>query len=945
MAEPTHLGAAASSERSERHDANGAAVGGYRRLSVVGGRDALLATKLQMPRVRSDLVARPRLVQRLTDAAQGALTLVSAPAGFGKTSTVAAWVQQVDQPVAWVSLDAGDSDPARFWRYVSAALDDACAGVHQQVAALLDGAQQAPVDHIVALVINAQAAASQGVMLILDDYHLVDSAAVHAGVSDLLDGLPAQSHVVVASRADPPLPLARLRARRQLTEIRAGDLRFTAGEAAELLGVATGEKLPADSVAALTRRTEGWAAGLQLAALSLSGRPDPAAFVAAFTGSNRYVLDYLTEEVLARQPDEIYQFLLETSVLDRLSGPLCDAVTGRDDSQTLLEAVEGANLFLLSLDDERRWWRYHQLFADLLRTRMSKTAPDRVRELHRNAARWFDAHDLSDEAIHHALAAGAPGLAAALIERHLEEQILRRSEGATLRRWLACLPAETTTTQPRLALGQAVAALLSGRLDDVEPLVDTAESQFDAATSDAYEPSVGHAASVLGNVACVIAVCRADLARLRGDPEREAAYAADAQRHLRGIDEVLGTFVRYHHAVAAWMRGRLDAAERGLDAVVEDRVAAGERYLAIRACHDLGHVQQASGRLDAAYETYRYALGLATEPGRPPLPAAGVARLGLAEILYERDDVAGALEHLTDGIAACHTLAYKPPLATGLALLARIRHALGDRDAAIDAIRQAASIMPSHGVADLVNPVASLWARLQLAFGELDAVDRWTRDRGLSADDEPEYPRERAYLVLARLLVTRGSHDAALRLLTRLREHAARDQRWGSLIEIQIMSALAFSASGDTVTATQTLGEAVQRAAAGRHVRVFLDEGPPLADLIGAVVAARRHADGGQAPRAHLSRLIEAFAEHDMPVLRQPREGAVTAPGLIVPLTAREFEVLGLVASGHANRRIADDLFITLDTVKRHVSHILDKLGVNNRTQAVIRARQLGLID
>jgi LuxR family transcriptional regulator, maltose regulon positive regulatory protein len=419
-------------------------------------------------------------------------------------------------------------------------------------------------------------------------------------------------------------------------------------------------------MAALETRTEGWVAGLQLAALSLQGHADPAGFVATFSGSHRFVLDYLTEEVLTRQPQPLVQFLLETSVLERLSGPLCDAVTGRDDSQRLLEQIERANLFLVPLDDQRRWWRYHQLFADLLQARLKQADPERVTELHRAAAGWCERHELGDDAIRHALAAEDPEGAARLIERHLEEQILRRSEGATLARWLAALPAEVVRSRPRLCFGRALTALLRGRADEAESLLDAVERAADSAGEEPYEPSVGRAASILANLPAVTAVGRADLARLRGDPEREAAFARQALAHMTEQDGMqLGSFARYHLAMADWLAGRLDEAERGLAEVVADRSAAGERYLAVRAGWDLGHIQQAQGRLGAALRTYQHGLERVSEPGHPPLPAAGMAHVGLAEVLYERDELAAALEHATAGVALGRQLAYTPPLATG----------------------------------------------------------------------------------------------------------------------------------------------------------------------------------------------------------------------------------------------------------------------------------------
>jgi len=415
----------------------------------------LVATKFHVP--RAGFVPRARLLARLAEGMGRGLTVVCTPAGFGKTTLLGDWARRSRRPAAWLSLDAGDNDPARFWRYVAAALERVRPGTGAPVAALLQGPEQPPLEAVAVAVINElMSVPGEGeVVLVLDDYHLIEAPPVHDSVAFLLDRLPPGLRLVVASRADPPLPLARLRARGQLAELRAADLRFTLEETAVFLRETTGLELPAASVAALQDRTEGWAAGVQLAALSLRGHADPAGFVESFAGSHRYVLDYLTEEVLARQPEPLVRFLLETSVLDRLNGPLCDAVTGRTDSQALLEALERANLFLVPLDEERRWWRYHHLFADLLRVRLAHERPERAPELHHAAAAWHEQHGFADEAVRHALAAGEVAWAARLVERHVEG-LLRRSEGATLGRWLAALPTESVRSRARLCLAQAV---------------------------------------------------------------------------------------------------------------------------------------------------------------------------------------------------------------------------------------------------------------------------------------------------------------------------------------------------------------------------------------------------------------------------------------------------------------------------------------------------------
>jgi LuxR family maltose regulon positive regulatory protein len=484
----------------------------------------LLATKLHIPAPRPEFLARPRLLDRLEEGAARELTLVSAPAGFGKTSLLGEWARHSPTPVTWLSLDDGDNDPVRFWRHLAAALDRVHQGVGEPITALLRGPQP-PLEAVTIAAVNELATRPGEAAVVVDDYHVISAPAVHHSMRLLLERLPAQLRLVVASRADPPLPLARLRARGQLAELRAAELRFTSEEAALLLGEVMGLKLPAGSVAALSARTEGWAAGLQLAVLSLRGHTDPAGFVASFSGSHRYVLDYLTEEVLDRQPEQVREFLLETSVLERLSGPLCDAVTGRSDSQRLLEQIERANLFLVPLDEVRGWWRYHHLFAALLRARLQQQRPDRAVELHRAAGAWHERHGLADDAIRHALAAGDSGWAARLVERHIEG-LYRRSEAATMRRWFSALPAELIRTRPRLCVAVASQANIAGRLEEVEPLLADAERALAAGTEEPFAPSVGRQLSILTNVPAAIAAVHADRPPTRGPRPRDRVRQA-----------------------------------------------------------------------------------------------------------------------------------------------------------------------------------------------------------------------------------------------------------------------------------------------------------------------------------------------------------------------------------------------------------------------------------
>jgi ATP/maltotriose-dependent transcriptional regulator MalT len=913
---------------------------------VASEQDVLLATKLYLPRPQPGFVARPRLVQRLEEGLARGLLLVCAPAGFGKTSLLADWTQRGGRPVAWLSLDAGDNDPARFWRHVVAALDRVRPGLAEQLAGLLGPPPPPSFEGLVTALINQLATHPDPdqVVLVLDDYHLVDAQPVHASLGFLLEHRPPGLHLVLASRADPPLGLARLRARGQLAELRDADLRFTEQEAAALLRGVVGPDLPEAAVAVLAARTEGWVAGLQLAGLSLKGQADVAGFVASFSGSHRFVLDYLAEEVLDRQPEQVRSFLLETSVLERLSGPLCDAVTGRTDSQRLLEQVERANLFLVPLDAVRGWWRYHQLFADLLRARLQQQQPERVAGLHRAAAAWSEARGLADDAVRHALAAGDAAWAARLAERYADELLLR-GEGATVARWLGVLPAELVGSRPRLLLAQARLALLSGRVEGVDDLLDAAERTFAEVVDEPYEPSTDRAASLLANVPATMALDRAYLAELRGDAEGALALALRARAEIGEDEWMLQSNASGYLGVAEWLRGRHVAAERLLSSTIAQWLRAGQRQLAVRTCHHLGQVQRAQGRLDAALGTYQQALEVAAPPGQPALPDAGIAQVGMAEVAYQRGELDAALEHLTKGLGPCRQVVYTPPLAAGLATLAWIRQAQGDPAGALEAMGEAERATPSPGVATLLNPAPALRARLLLAHGELAAAARWTQARGLCADDQPSYPREPEYLVLARVLLAQDRPDQALGLLERLHTTATAQGRLGSLIEIQALQALALAGSGDEAGALAVLAEALTLACPQGYVRVFADEGAPMGTLLGRLVAAQRAAQSaaGGVPLDCLARLLRAFAATHA-VAHAGRGAAAAVPGLIEQLTDRELQVLGLLAAGRSNQRIAQELVVSLDTVKKHVSHVLDKLGAANRTEAVARARELGLI-
>ena len=662
--------------------------------------------------------------------------------------------------------------------------------------------------------------------------------------------------------------------------------------------------------------------------------------MAAFTGSHRYVLDYLAEEVLEGQDDQLRMFLLETSVLDRLSGPLCDAVTGRQGSQALLEQAERAGLFLIPLDEARGWWRYHHLFADLLRARLQQEQPGRAAQLHRHAAAWYEQHGLADDAIGHAAAAGEMLWAARIIEQHFDLVHRIRGEAATIDRWLSVLPADVVRSRPRLMLAQAHMAATSGHLEVVEPLLDAVECAPPGWADEPFEPTADVAVSLLVNVPALTTLDRGYLAQLHGDAEATAAFATQTLAEIKPEERALSAAAHALLAVAEWLRGRLAAAERAFASSVTGWHETGQLTITAWGYYSLVLIRRAQGRLDAARLTCEQALDSLVRSGRPP-PAAGPGYAALAEIAYQRDELDLALRHATEGIALCRQFVYTAPLGGGLAALAMIRQATGDPAGALEAITEAEQASP--GPPGLLNPVPAQRARLLLAQGDLPAAARFALDNGLGPDDEADYARESGHLVLARILLAQNRTSQALALLDRLHTAAVAQGRTGSLIEIGALRALALAATGDGAGAVTALAGTLLLGCPQGYVRVFADEGPPMAALLGRLIAAQgagRTAD--DVPLGYLARLQRAFGTaHLAP---EPGRGAVSPPGIVDPLTSRELEVLEMLAAGRSNQAIAGELVVTLNTVKKHVGHILGKLGAANRTEAVARARGLSLL-
>ena len=900
----------------------------------------LLETKLHRPRPRTGLVARPRLSDRLGRAGRTSLTLVSAPAGFGKTTLLTEWLAEttaVGQRVAWLSLDARDNEPEVFWTYVVTALQGVEPAVGAEALTLLRP-PQAPIDAVLGALLNDLSGVSGEVVLVLDDFHVIDAPELSEGMAFLLEHLPAQIRLVIASRTDPNLPLPRLRARGELLEIRGADLRFTPDEAADYLTGAMGLSLTADDVAALEDRTEGWIAALQLAALSMQGRDDAAEFIAGFTGDDRYIVDYLAEEVLQRQPEPVRAFLLQTSILDRLTGPLCDAVTGQVGGKARLAALDRDNLFLVPLDDRRQWYRYHQLFADVLQAHLLDEQPDHVAELHRRASTWFsDATDPSD-AIRHSLAAGDFERAAELVERAIPDLRRTRRE-ATARAWLGALPDAVVRVRPVLNVGLAGALLSVGEIDGVEDRLQETERQLATTSglSDARSASTGTSGpgnDELLRVPAMIELYRAALALAKGDGDSTVTHALLARDRAAQDDDLCRAAAAGLLGIAYWGRGDLDAAHASYSECVVGLHRAGHTADTLGCAVALGDIRRTQGRLTDAMLTYERALDAAQGPLGAPLRGTSDMYVGMSEILRERDDLEPATEWLERSQDLGDWNGLPQNRYRWRVAMSRVRESEGDLDAAADLLREAERLYVSDFFPP-VRPVAAMLARTQVVQGDLAAARAWVRDRGLRVDDDLDYLTEFEHITLARILLAQRSSapgepdsDTLPDLLERLLDAADDGGRTGSVIEILVLQALESQSRQDLPAAISALARALALGEPQGYVRVFVDEGPPMATLLRALEPS------AASPR-YVTQLLHALTPEDHRPAPTQR--------LVEPLSERELQVLRLLGTDLDGPAIARHLVVSLSTVRTHTKNIYTKLGVNNRRAAVRRGDELGL--
>jgi LuxR family maltose regulon positive regulatory protein len=888
----------------------------------------LLRTKFYVPTVRSNCVPRQRLNDLLNDSLNKTLTLISAPAGYGKTTLVSTWLKETGQSSAWLSLDEGDNDPIRFLQYLVASLLPIIPGIDHDLAGLLKGIPPAKFDHAIDLLVNELALFPDPLFIVLDDLHVIHSDAVLSMVAYSLDHLPNNTHLMMLTRTDPPLPLSRLRVRGQLLDVRADQLRFTGDESATFLNKVMGLTLSESDLSALETRTEGWIAGLQLAALSMQGSKDVRAFVSDFTGSHRYIVDYLVEEVLKQQSAPMNAFLLQTSILDRLCGPLCDAVVDLDplnhvDGRSMLKKLDEANLFVIPLDDERHWYRYHHLFADVLQKRLEHQFPHLLPQLHQRASIWYEENGFIAESIEQAILAGNQERAAQLIEQN-GCFLLMSGEVATLLNWADTIELHSEA-RPWLAIQKTWALALIGDLERVEPTLEIPDRLLSS-----LEPNL-EVRTMLGT----IAAARAHCANSRGDTHSAAHYAQLALEQLpdcSSISRSIRSVVVSILGDTSWINGNLEKAFQAYTDAIHIGRTSGNDYMVIIASCNLAEILIEQGQLHRAEETYTQTLKMAVRPDGQKSPLAARIFAGLAGICYERNQIYEAEQYLHLCIDLCQQWGDSGLHALVCARLARAECAKGKNDESQKAMREAEYLLGGDKISsqqiDLVKTeLAQLWS----FQGDLERLVHFCQEFNLSTNGEIPYSKEREYVILLRSLIAQNDFKAALELSDRLLQQVMTTGRKGLEIELLILQALVFQGLKDTDRALAALGKVLELAQLEGYTRSFLDEGEPMTRLL--CQAQSRQVGSGYA--AKLLAGIDKSSGMVLPSMEL----------LIEPLTMRELEVLKLIKNGCSNQEIAEQLVISIPTVKRHISNIYAKLGVKSRTQAVAIGKELRIFE
>ncbi len=914
---------------------------------------ALSSAKLHTPLLRQNVVARIRLIGKLDLGLHRTtrLILVSAPAGFGKTTLLVEWLHSASGPSvvdskfgfksAWVSLDEADNDPVRFWTYVILALQSIHDEFGEATLASLRSPQPLPVETVPALLIEEMSGLPHGkipIVVVLEDYHVINNPQIHTTLAFLLEHLPSPQTLCVAmcTRSDPPIPLARLRAHEELIEIRADDLRFSSDEATLFLRQCEELEPAPEEVAILLDKTEGWIAGLQMAALSVQGRTDTLRFIQAFSGTDRFVLDYLVEQVLERQPESVQEFLLETSVLEQLSGPLCDAVTGQSGSQALLEGLERANLFLVPLDDKRQWYRYHHLFRDLLYARLKQRRGDALRTLHTRAAEWYEQNELTSEAIHHSEAAGDFDTAAQLIEHNAPSAVLR-GEIATVIAWIGTLPAELVRYRPWLSIYHAWALAFAGQTERVESMLRAAELEARRRRGESQGSS--ETESMLGQIASL----RAYTALLGGNVSMASEQASLAHKRLPACDLMTRGTITFVLADTYQIVGDLPRACETLSEVIQIARSMDNLYLTINGMLELAYLRKVRGQLHQAQALYQEVLEMESELGGPHFPLLGSAKVGMGDLWREWNDLPSATQWINEGVEYNRRRGSPNFLAQSYLALGRVLQAQGDLESAFDALDKAEQLIQKYRVSlRAVSAAKALRIRLFLARADLASALGWIRENPDGGqEDELSYVQEPYTIARARVLLAQAKPDQAMHLLTRVGEAAQAGGRMGTLIEILALQALAWRAQNDLPRALAVLERAVMLAQSEGYVRLFVDEGSPMTDLLQRLESGCKSGDSrpGVKILEYISRLLNAFGSAE-----NVRSTTIRAEPFVEPLSDRELQVLRLLAEGLSNRVIAEKLTIAIGTVKAHVHSIYGKLGAENRVQAIASARELGLL-
>lgn len=891
-----------------------------------------LATKLFVPAPGMRVIPRPRLAARLDAGRDRKLMLISAPAGWGKTTLVADWIRgaRAGTPrlrCGWLSLDAGDNDLVRFLGYLIAALQVAAPGLGAESLELLASPSPPSAEELLTGLINEIGDAHAPITLVMDDFHILVEPQVLQAVRFLIEHMPPSLHVILSGRADPPWPLARLRARGEMAEFRSADLRFTAEETGAFLSERMGLALTAAETAALDERIEGWAAGLQMAALSLAGRADRAGFIADFTGSNRFICDYLIEEVLEQQPPDMREFLLKTSILPRLSADLCNAVMGDASGASMLERLECVNPFLIPLDDERRWYRYHHLFADLLRHTLQQAYPGAEVELHRRAGLWHERQGMISGAVEHALAAGDPQWAARLIEES-GFALISLGQLTTLLSWLDTLPREIVRARPALNVLYAWTLMYMGRLAAVEDYLRQAEPLLPAPEAivpgSAEEHLTGHVAAV-----------RAFVADLSGQMGRAAELGQTALRRLSPRDLKTRGFLGAMLGTVLQWTGDLAGAGQALEEAVRLGRELHDRHMTVHALCDLAALQVERGELRSATATCREALREATrrdKEGGPRSPVAGYAYIRMSAVMRHHHDLAAALTYAQEGLELCRRREQADLLCVAHSNMSAVLQAMEDLAGAVASTRAAQQIVERralHYVA--VDDLANLYLTLQ---GDHAAGTRWLAEIGLPLDRPVPFITRSRYILAAQVLLVLDRLSEAQRLLENLLGLCEGCGSFGFVIRILILQALVFQAQGRQAQARQALARALDLAAPEGFVFVFVEHGPRMRPLL-------QHAAAQGHQRDFARGLLAALDAHGGG--HAPASSGVH--GLAEPLSSREIEVLRLLHAGLTNGEIAAALTVAPSTVHTHVKHIYAKLDVHRRFEAVRRAEELDLLD